>query len=588
MRPGPGACDAVIADFEVLASAQRHIEDMIEALLPRGEIQKTLRQWLVGHAELPEDGEAKVCLMTMAADLELFTPSLSGATAVDRHRNKAQPQSQTERAALVALGAAQFRLVRIEDRVGTNVVRLQDLVTQESLLLLDSRISSAAAGWPSAMRLCPLASGRHLLISPLFALDETTLAAAMKFARPGRPLSHRCAANLYRDVARRGFLPIPQLLTFSIEVSEGSADDVLTEVEHLALRWIGEDGKDAMAELVLTARQLASVDNLLDACARYGQAGANAPKGLKAAFERIAELQIETLVQRARAGMSYGADALQAAEAMIAQLVAEGSMAASAQDLFRRLRLRQSGSRPANSTKSADAATELERVIQRIQALRAKTVERGCTEEEAMAAAAKVAELLARHDLSLDELSVRNSDCQGVSIDTGRKRRAPVDSCMLTLARFCDCHIWSEEGRDGMLRYTLFGLKLDVEAARFLHGLIELTFETESRVFRNSELYRRRQGGERRTTLTSFQVGLATGINAKLETMKTARTASAARSTGFDLVAVKHAVVDEEIEKLGLNLTTRTKTTRRYVHGEAFAAGKAAGALFEPNAVLAS
>ena len=50
---------------------------------------------------------------------------------------------------------------------------------------------------------------------------------------------------------------------------------------------------------------------------------------------------------------------------------------------------------------------------------------------------------------------------------------------------------------------------------------------------------------------------------------------------------------DEELVSIGdlaksLNLTTRTKSTRRYVHGEAFAAGKAAGALFEPNAVLAS
>jgi NOL1/NOP2/fmu family ribosome biogenesis protein len=70
--------------------------------------------------------------------------------------------------------------------------------------------------------------------------------------------------------------------------------------------------------------------------------------------------------------------------------------------------------------------------------------------------------------------------------------------------------------------------------------------------------------------------------------MKAARTVSTSKSTGFDLVAVKHVVVEEEIAKLGLNLTTRTKSTRRYVHGEAFAAGKAAGALFEPNAVLAS
>jgi hypothetical protein len=64
-------------------------------------------------------------------------------------------------------------------------------------------------------------------------------------------------------------------------------------------------------------------------------------------------------------------------------------------------------------------------------------------------------------------------------------------------------------------------------------------------------------------------------------------TASAgAKSTGFDQVAVKHAVVDEEIGRLGLHFTTRETRSRRYVDSEAYNAGKAAGALFEPNAAL--
>jgi hypothetical protein len=65
-------------------------------------------------------------------------------------------------------------------------------------------------------------------------------------------------------------------------------------------------------------------------------------------------------------------------------------------------------------------------------------------------------------------------------------------------------------------------------------------------------------------------------------------TASAgAKSTGFDQVAVKHAVVDEEIGRLGLHFTTRETTARRYVHSQTYDVGKAVGALFEPNAALA-
>jgi len=46
----------------------------------------------------------------------------------------------------------------------------------------------------------------------------------------------------------------------------------------------------------------------------------------------------------------------------------------------------------------------LDKLKLRIQALRAKTIDNGCTEEEALSAAAKVAELLDRHDLSLTDV----------------------------------------------------------------------------------------------------------------------------------------------------------------------------------------
>ncbi len=591
MRPQHAAIDHIDADYEILEAIGQHVDDMIERYAPNGVVHKTLRRWLMGHVEPPEGEDAQICLMTMAADLELFTPSASGRTAVDRLLNKTRPETPVERRALDALGAAQFRLVRIVGREGPNVVQMTDLVTGESLRLLDARIAPEAAGLSTAMRLCPLASGRHVLISPLFALDAATLAGAMKFARPGRPLGHRCAANLYRDVARHGFLPIPQRL---VELDKAmfveairELEDHLTEVEHLALRWIGSGRAEETDDLVLEARQLASVDNLIDACGLYGQAGADAPAGLKAAFERIAGLQMETIAQRARAGVGGQADALDAADAAIASYVAQGAMETSARDLFQRLRTRWTLSASAGTAASTSAATDIERVIQRIQALRAKTIDRGCTEEEAMTAAAKVAELLDRHDLTLDAVSVRSSDCQGVGVTTGRKRRAPVDSCMQPLARFCDCRVWSEETDSGTLRYVFFGLKADVEAAHFLHDLIEVTFETESAVFRHGEIYRTLRGGDRRVALNSFQVGLATGIAGKLAALKTARQGSAPKSTGFDLVAAKHAVVDEEIARLGLNFTTRATTARRFVHGGAYAAGKAAGALFEPNTVLA-
>jgi hypothetical protein len=590
--PLDGTTDDIEADYDVLDAIGAHMDAMIQGLTPSGAIQKTLRRWLVGHAEPPEDEDARNCLMAMAADLELFTPSASGRTLVDRYLKSHAPDTPEAQLASLALSAAQFRLVKIVAREGPDVVRLKDLVTQDELLLLDAHISPTAADVWTAMRLCPLASGRQVLISPKFAMDRAMFDDAMTFVRPGRALGHghRCAASLYRNVARQGFLPLPQLTgaadaeAFLDFLKE--AEDRLTPVQHLCLRWIA--GEEAFADLAADARRLTSVENLMDACGCFGELDRDGPEGLRAAYEQIADLLVETMAHRARAGLRSAAGALDQAAAEIADQVARGRMDSSALDLLDRLRRRWAF---AGSHKPADtispAMAEMDRVIQRIQALRAKTVAQGCTEAEALAAAAKVSELLRRHDLTLDEVSVRQSNCEGVSVATGRKRRAPSDSCTPAIGQFCDCRVWAEGGGDRALRFVYFGLKADVEAARFLHEVVELAFETESAAFRRGEVYQALRGGDRRVALNSFQTGLASGIGDKLAALKAARHNGGAKSTGFDLVAVKTSVVDDDVEKLGLNFFTRKATSRaRYLHRDAYQAGKVAGSLFEPNAAL--
>jgi hypothetical protein len=143
--PLDGTTDDIEADFDILEAIGAHIEVMIERLVHGGAIQKTLRRWLVGHAEPPEDDDAQTCLMAMAADLELFTPSASGRTLVDRYLKSHAPETPEAQVAGLALGAAQFRLVKIIEREGPDLVRLKDLATQESLLLLNSHIANEAA-----------------------------------------------------------------------------------------------------------------------------------------------------------------------------------------------------------------------------------------------------------------------------------------------------------------------------------------------------------------------------------------------------------------------------------------------------------
>jgi hypothetical protein len=586
--PLDGTTDDLEADFDILEAIGARIDGLIERLLPGGALHKTLRRWLVGHAEPPEDTDAISCLMAMAADLELFTPSMSGRTMVDRHLAAHAPATPTDQLACQALGEARFRLVKFLEREGPELFWLEDLVTHERLMLLDSSISPLATGLTTAMRLCPLASGRHLLISARFTMDGATLEEAMTFVRPGRPLGHRCAASLYRTAARRGVQPLPRS---TVHLNDPDILDLIrdvaeqfTPVEKLGLRWLDEGLADA--ELVLEARRLATVQDLVDALGLFGESEKGGPRELQAAYEEIAALQVETIAKRAKAGVAAANDVFDQVAAEIAGHIARGHMHPASRDLFDRLRRRWTVIGNGHIAGAASQMAEIDRVIERIQALRAKTVDHGCTEAEAMAAAAKVSELLDRHDLTLDEVSVRRSDCEGVSVATGRKRRAPIDSCMEPIAAFCDCRVWTQEESDGGLSIVYFGLKADVEAARFLHDLIAETFDTETAAFRRGEIYQSLGGGDRRLAMNSFQIGLASGISGKLNTLKAARQSAGASRTGFDLVTVKHSVIDDEIDRLGLNFTTRSARSRRYLHGDAYDAGRAAGSLFEPSAAL--
>ena len=81
----------------------------------------------------------------------------------------------------------------------------------------------------------------------------------------------------------------------------------------------------------------------------------------------------------------------------------------------------------------------LDKLKTRIQALRAKTIDNGCTEAEALLAAAKVAELLDRYDLSLTDVEIREAPCERREYETHRKKRIPLDDCIGAVANFCDC-----------------------------------------------------------------------------------------------------------------------------------------------------
>jgi len=222
----------------------------------------------------------------------------------------------------------------------------------------------------------------------------------------------------------------------------------------------------------------------------------------------------------------------------------------------------------------------------RIQGLRAKTIDNGCTEGEALAAAAKVAELLDRHDLSLTDLEIREAPCERRAFETHRKKRIPLDDCIGAIAEFCDCRVWREKNQAGEGRYVFFGLSADVEVAHYLTELIDSAVRSELGRYKTTSDYQRFRHQERHLANASFALGMVASIADRLTAMKKGRD-EVNNSTGRGLVVLKAAVVDAELEKLDLKLRAVPRASRM-VSPLAYDAGGAAGTSLAINPGLRS
>jgi hypothetical protein len=233
-------------------------------------------------------------------------------------------------------------------------------------------------------------------------------------------------------------------------------------------------------------------------------------------------------------------------------------------------------------------AAELSRVKGRIKALTAKTVANGCTEAEAMAAAAMVGRLLERYALSMDEIEIRTARCVQVEVPFGGRRRRPIDGCVPAIARFCDCKVWLARAaapdpetpefdptRPGS-RYVFFGFETDTALATYLFTVIDRAVVTEAAAFRR--LNPQFRGVRLRQASASFQHGLVARVSERLDAMHRARESSvrAQRATGTALILAKDRVVEDAFRETDVRLVSMSATGRRVI-STAFRAGWAAG-----------
>jgi hypothetical protein len=590
--------DGPASDDASARLAQRIGEVCLDAVgsLSPAKIEETALQWLAKalfDPSAPSNALPVMEAFALAGHLTLFSPPLLGVAPIERfiRQGRADADDLT-RAALDALAQSKFHLIQLKSRVGPQTLIIEDIANGESQSLLDAEIPGGALSAFVAAWLAPLPNGDFVALGPLTPLDAAALGEGLAFVRPGKGMSNprRCAAAVYRHVVRQGGLRIEGLNAFTEDLldegASNAAEEEYDDLDRLAFAITGAKESEALsAEIIEEARRISSPLHLFHAVARSVNARRHGNADITAAFLRIGFVMIETLDRRAAAGSGDDSQSLESLAVEIDRAIAERRAPVEVRSLFEDLRRRLLASRRSRAERGAGEA-ELIRVLQRIQALRAKTVEQGCTEQEALASAKKVAELLDRYGLSLSEIEMRDQACQGFGIDTGRRRRAPVDECMPAIGRFCDCKVWMETAASGAIRFVFFGLPADVEAAHYLHDLIVATFKTETTRFKNEDATI--ASSQRRVSARSFEIGLAHGICEKLTSMKAERDAANRRSSGRDLVPLKTSIIDDEMEKLGLSFHAKGQNRKRKVAPDAYRTGREAGRKFEPRRGVAT
>jgi hypothetical protein len=565
MNRGTAAVLLGTAGEDAIAARLPALNDEALAFVARDKVEHQARTWLSGVPWIVHDGHWMFARL-LALELAVITPSLSGSTAFDRLARGMRGRPPNDLAAVALLRRSQPRVAHLKRD------RFEDLATGESRTLLPSPFASPTTDRMVFGRFAITSEGSAIATGALLPLDQESLAIVQGFVRPqvrGLTNAIRCADLLFRYMVRRG-AATPDWREAPPELPFDPEHDPL---DALAANWALLD-RDPGPEEIAEVRAFIGVQPLLNALISVSIARDGGAPRLAEAYRRIAATLIEFMAAREIYGSSRFS--LDRAAAELDTAIKHGRCGFATKALFNELRER---ARLAVG-RAQGVGGDLDKLVQRIRALREKTVEQGCTEQEAMAAAEKVAELLDRYGLSLSELDLRKQTCEGIGVDTGRKRRGPIDDCMGTIAVFFDCRVWAETAESGVLRYIFFGLPGDVQAAVYLHDLVALAFAAETARFQAGEFYGSLFSGDRRSATNSFQVGLARGINAKLNALRHARDVVAGESGGRALVPVKQSIIEQEMEKLGLTLR-RLNAARRKVIPDAFNSGREAGERFE-------
>lgn len=180
-----------------------------------------------------------------------------------------------------------------------------------------------------------------------------------------------------------------------------------------------------------------------------------------------------------------------------------------------------------------------EKIAARIRALLAKTVENGCTEDEAIAAAEKAAEMLARYNLTVDEVQMRASPfarhTETHDDATGPRLWKVADP----IAKITGARYWQSRAGVHPVEISFFGFEHEVLVAQYLLEICANAMRSQEERLRRE--YRLLVPRAQMRKIVPFLDGMSDRLHRRLKELIPPAT------TGTGLVVLRNALIDEAL-----------------------------------------
>jgi hypothetical protein len=213
--------------------------------------------------------------------------------------------------------------------------------------------------------------------------------------------------------------------------------------------------------------------------------------------------------------------------------------------------------------------TPRQKMLEKVRALLAKTIENGCTESEAMAALAKAHELMAAYDIEQGDLAATvETESATVHKDFRNDPYQIKRFLCAAVGRFTRCRAWRGNGAYSV---GFAGLDSDVIFATWLLDTLQQFVMRELKAF---QAQRRVQGLDcPRIVGASFVQGCAERIAKRLAELAPKEPET---TSGNALVVSRKALIAQALKDAGIDLVSGRRTRRR-VDAASYGAGVNAG-----------